>query len=324
MHRIDGPGATVDQKFTEGDPATATPATTVTDDWLNSVQEEIAAVIESSGIALSKASNGQLLAAITSKISAAIPANVPQGVSGAFSGLRLSATGLSAAVSVAADEVTLSSAAQTYRTLKGVSLSINSAASGANGLDTGSIAVSTWYSVWVIWNGTTTAGLISLSATAPVMPAGYTHKARVGWIRTDSTVNKYPLGFTQSGRSVQMLVAPSGNVPNMPLMASGAAGAPDTPTWVSVGVGSFVPSTASKVKVVLMSSSSSSVVTVAPNSNFGGANSNTNTPPLKAVFNSGGSSEIVNAEIMLEGANIYWASGAAGGRLFCFGWEDNL
>lgn len=73
MHRIDGPGATVDNKFTEGDPITAVPATEVTDDWLNSVQEEIAAVIESAGLTLSKVNNAQLLAAITAKITAAIP-----------------------------------------------------------------------------------------------------------------------------------------------------------------------------------------------------------------------------------------------------------
>lgn len=77
MHRIDGPGATVGNKFTEGDPVSAVPATQVTDDWLNAVQEEITAVILSAGITLNKANNAQLLAAITQKITSAIPASPP-------------------------------------------------------------------------------------------------------------------------------------------------------------------------------------------------------------------------------------------------------
>lgn len=68
MHRIDGPGATVDNKFTEGDPAAATPATTVTDDWLNDLQENVCKVIEDAGIALSKGSDSQLKTAIANMI----------------------------------------------------------------------------------------------------------------------------------------------------------------------------------------------------------------------------------------------------------------
>lgn len=64
MHRIDGPGATEDNKFTEGNPSLAVPATQVTDDFLNAVQEEIAAVIEDAGLTLDKEDNTQLLQAI--------------------------------------------------------------------------------------------------------------------------------------------------------------------------------------------------------------------------------------------------------------------
>lgn len=62
MHRIDGPGATVDGLFTEGDPASGMPATTVTGNWLNAVQEEIANAIESFGEELDKPDNTQLAA----------------------------------------------------------------------------------------------------------------------------------------------------------------------------------------------------------------------------------------------------------------------
>lgn len=71
MHRIDGPGATNDNKFTAGNPTTGTPATVVTADWMNSVQEEMANVIEGAGIILNKAANNQLAAAISALIAAA-------------------------------------------------------------------------------------------------------------------------------------------------------------------------------------------------------------------------------------------------------------
>jgi len=65
MHRIDGAGATADNKFTEGDAATGVAATVVTDDWLNATQEEIAHVIEQTGGALDKLNNTQLWAALS-------------------------------------------------------------------------------------------------------------------------------------------------------------------------------------------------------------------------------------------------------------------
>ena len=64
MHRIDTTTATVANTFTRGNPQTATPATVVSDDWLNAVQEEIVTVITGAGIALNKPDNAQLLAAI--------------------------------------------------------------------------------------------------------------------------------------------------------------------------------------------------------------------------------------------------------------------
>jgi hypothetical protein len=57
-------------------------------------------------------------------------------------------------------------------------------ASGANGLDTGAAANNTWYSVWVIAKADgSVASLLSLSSTAPTMPATYIYKRRVGWTR---------------------------------------------------------------------------------------------------------------------------------------------
>lgn len=72
MHRIDGPGATIDNLFTEGDPSIGMPATTVTGAWLNALQEEVANAIEGAGIVLDKPDNNQLLLAIQAIAAASI------------------------------------------------------------------------------------------------------------------------------------------------------------------------------------------------------------------------------------------------------------
>jgi hypothetical protein len=69
----------------------------------------------------------------------------------------------------------------------GGTLTINLATTGANGLDTGSIAASTFYHVFIIYNGTTFAGLASTSATSPSLPSGYTYSMRIGTMQTDGS-----------------------------------------------------------------------------------------------------------------------------------------
>lgn len=68
MFRINGPGATSDNKFTDGNPLTGVPATRVMADWLNAGQEEICYVIEQTGLTLDQSDTGQLYAAIQAMI----------------------------------------------------------------------------------------------------------------------------------------------------------------------------------------------------------------------------------------------------------------
>lgn len=64
MFRIDSPGATVDNRFTEGDPSLSVPATVVSADFMNHVQEEIIKLIEEMGIAPDKGNEGQHYSAL--------------------------------------------------------------------------------------------------------------------------------------------------------------------------------------------------------------------------------------------------------------------
>lgn len=69
-------------------------------------------------------------------------------------------------------------------------LTVDILESGAGGLDTGSVEASKFYAVWLIGDSTrhnSPAGLLSLSFSAPTMPAGYDVKRRVGAVLTDSS-----------------------------------------------------------------------------------------------------------------------------------------
>jgi len=248
--------------------------------------------------------------------------NLPS-VASLYRNLQVSTTGTSAPVTVTADEIVLSNSSNQYVVNRTVSLSISGATSGANGLDTGTIATSTWYSVWVIWNGTTTttAGLLSLSATAPTLPSGYTHKARVGWMRTDATANKYPLSFTQFNRRVQYRPKTGGNLTAFPQMATGTA------STTAVAWANYCPSTTSAISVALFLGANA----------YGGVASNNDVAiggtafasPLYANGAGTGSAQYnqVNGVLNIELSNIYWSASVANAGtnvLACIGWEDNI
>lgn len=78
---------------------------------------------------------------------------------------------------------------------------LNITTSGVNGLDTGSVAASTWYYVWAISDGTNFKGLYSLSATSPTLPGGYTYELLVGVVQTDGSANL--IQTLQIGKHVQ-------------------------------------------------------------------------------------------------------------------------
>lgn len=74
MQRVNAAGATVDNKFTNGDPGLGIPATTLEQTWHNDVQEEICAVIEGYGVTLNGAQQNQLKQSLDARF-----ARIPQG-----------------------------------------------------------------------------------------------------------------------------------------------------------------------------------------------------------------------------------------------------
>lgn len=115
----------------------------------------------------------------------------PANLSGFLSGLELSTAGSSAtfgiAVGAANDttNATLMALASAYTK----TTSAWAVGTGNGALDTGTIATSTWYHVWLIARSDTGVVdvLVSTSASAPTMPTSYDRKRRIGSMKTDGS-----------------------------------------------------------------------------------------------------------------------------------------
>jgi len=70
MQKIAGAGATAQNTFTKGNPATGVPATEVTQEWLNTMQAELVYIVEQAGLTLNVLDNTQVKVAIDMMIAA--------------------------------------------------------------------------------------------------------------------------------------------------------------------------------------------------------------------------------------------------------------
>lgn len=198
---------------------------------------------------------------------------------------------------------------------------------GLNGLDKGVLVANTWYYVWLIDNGSTPGVVLSLSFETPTLPTGYIYRMRVGALFIDGDLKL--LKTLQAGNKATYVIVPGTNTPAMPQMAIGAAGNVNNPGWVAVQVrnGStattqYVPPTARSIRIAYRVAGESSVL-VAPNPNYTGGSQ----PPIVVFWGASGSISITgNTEMVLEGSNIYWASGGtvpSQNALYALGWTDS-
>lgn len=202
---------------------------------------------------------------------------------------------------------------------------------GVNALDSGTIATSTWYAIWVIAKPDgTTACLASTSGTSPTMPTDYTFKARIGWVRTISgSATLY--GTWQLGRRAQYVVGlAQTTVP--PVIASGSAGTFDnvSPTLTTASVSTRVPTTASEIFIlpsIQYTGAAVSNILVAPNTGYGGTNRGPtgSAGVIWPVWVFSAAQAIQSTSMLLEStSDIAWASSSAGGGISCLGWTDNI
>lgn len=245
------------------------------------------------------------------------------GIQGSFKNLTLSSGGSDRYVSVAIDEILVEDTSGVFLKLANLSLTIDTTVSGANGLDSGTATASTWYSVWVISSsgGGLVSGLLSTNISLPIMPAGYTNKARVGWIRTDASL--FPLRFSQFGRRAQYDLG--GNVTSFPAVASGAAA-----TAITVSLAGFVPPTA-KYAHLVGGTANGGYVGFAPAGGFVStpgsgylSPSQPNGFPFAGGYNASSPVPTAVGTVNLRSNSVMYCATGASSILQCMGWEDNL
>lgn len=260
-----------------------------------------------------------------------------QSIAGGFKTLLIknSASAPTTTMDITADQITVEEVAtgRAHR-LVGVSVSPVMTASGANGLDTGTIVnnVITWYYSYVIYNPSTdgVAGLFSAQSScgSVTLPAGYTFCARVGAVRTDGAATARWMGMRQAGRRVQYVLGVA-QTTVLPTIATGPAGtwSGTTPTWTTPSVANFVPPTAASIRVLGLGNFNglgSAAMLLAPSNSYGGLFS---TKPAPVSATDGGNSGYQQpwmADIVLEGTSIAFVGGGAGSVIQCMGYEDNL
>lgn len=247
-----------------------------------------------------------------------------QGVRGAALKWKASADGLSPSIAYSADMVTVCNAAGDAVTLLNLSGNLSTSATASatvNGMASGATAVSTIYGIYVWYNPTTAAVVVTgdSSLTAPTAPAaGFTHWARRGTFRTDSNAsNKYPFAFIAYGNKTQLDPAAGRNITDAYQLTTTGG----TLAISAVSLSAIVPSTAISVRLTtrVSATGASVAISIAPradSSNLAGGF----VVPSGAVGNS-------ISEMLIISSTIYWAvaitsSGTA--TLYCMGWEDAL
>lgn len=175
MYRIDDPSASptlptpeaanTEGYWTEGNPATGTPATLERASWFNMIQEELRAIVVAGGLTPSKTTYTQVLQAIQALI--AQPANNKvSGVVGQARNLVMTVAAASASGALTADEIIVEAALGGARyCVPSFSKLINLATTGAGGMDTGSAPASGYVALYAIYNPQAAVFTGSISGT---------------------------------------------------------------------------------------------------------------------------------------------------------------
>ena len=242
------------------------------------------------------------------------------------SALKIQVTS-STALTVVASSITMVSAAGAAISKTAINYTINTATVGLNGLDTGTLAASTWYYVYAVTNGTTTGVVLSTSSTAPnaSITNTYPYYARIGSVVTNAS--SLLIGTLQYGNEVQYILGGVNLTTELPVIASGAHGtiSSSSPTWLATSVATVAPPTAAAINLLLTATSSSnSGGMIAPNSSYSGVATIKSPPICDITFSAGATANgPMRGWLTLESTSIYIATNT-NSLLLCLGYKDNL
>lgn len=231
-------------------------------------------------------------------------------------------------VDITAGYTVLATTGGTPKFLASVSVTIDLTTTGANGMDTGARPTSNWVYLYIINNGSATAGLATATSPSSGLPSpfpgGYANYMYVGAMFCDGSQNL--LRSKQKGRISQYTVVAASNTAAMPLLGNGVVGTYSltAPTYTTASVATAVPPTAGKINVVVSNKYNNltqSSVIAAPNTSYSGIGS-TNPPPLGIDISVAAAFVSQVGWLTLEATTIAWASSANGAAIYCSGWDD--
>jgi hypothetical protein len=197
------------------------------------------------------------------------------------------------------------------KVLSGISLSLNTGTIGAGGLDSGTLAASSWYYLYAINGVSGTSCLLSLvsplSGSSPTLPSGYTYWGYLGSLRTDASKNLYR--SQQIGDMWTYVLTPSTNTTGYPILfysgSSIAYGA-----YYPISLSGMVPAAAEGVLLHGLfgnpgSGSAGCIIGLTPNPNVSLYSSTTNPPFIGWRETLGNASIGRQGLFPLETMNVY-------------------
>jgi hypothetical protein len=200
----------------------------------------------------------------------------------------------------------------------GISLTLALNTTGVNGLDTGALAASTTYYLYLIGNGSTIASLASLSPSAPTLPGGYTYSVRIGaWY--SNTLSQLTTGriagrqFSLQQRATTNLVA--GSFQETGNIIGSCNNGPVATDTMALTTFTALPPTAIAASIMLTSNGSSAAV-----ANYGPS---TRTEQESIVASTGPYS--IRAEVVIAASQQVWAcSGGTSHFMTVVAWIDSV
>jgi hypothetical protein len=200
--------------------------------------------------------------------------------------------------------------------LSSSTLTVNIAKNGANGLDQGTVAASTWYAIYLIADSSgylPISAIFSTSFTNPLMPKGYTLSRRIGCVPTNESSNFLKIYYYGNNSSVRCFY----DAPNLVLNSGSAA------SYTPVSCSAFVPTVSNVVDFMIYltpSSDSATGIALRPT----GSVSASNIDFWQTSATGGISSTFVQFNVGNTQSIDYLIQGTGTSNLYVYGFEDYL
>jgi len=203
--------------------------------------------------------------------------------------------------------------------LTSINLTVDITNSGANGLDTGSEANSTWYYLYAIYDptGDNTAGLLSVSATSPTLPGDYTKKRLVAAVRNDGGGDFILFKAVSYGYMMENCFEEQVTIKDNSFTAS---------VWTSLSITAYFPSSITKHIKVGFSNNDGLIAVSHRSDGFGGGyifgTDTGSASDVGSVFPS--ARDYIGTLDCLYADSIYYFTNATGSTLLAVGYKYEI